>query len=164
VSHEELKREINKSRRNLWNAAEEKPDIAFRAVALSCFESFKGLPSKQQANEVQFAIIATLEALERDAKTKDRKHRGHKLQVAFELLNDPQWPRQIGELRDHALDLACDLQRPPSKKELKDQFDPPLLHHALGLVGATKFASLLKVAGLSWLKRGKRAWSLVPLR
>ena len=75
-SLEELKRKLNKSRSNLWNAALKKPDIAVQAVdaLLSCFQSFKGLPSnKQQADEVQFAIIATLEALERDDKLAARK-------------------------------------------------------------------------------------------
>ena len=151
-SREDQRRELAKSGRGLWNHDKKGPVIAFRAVdaLLSCFESFKGLPSnKQQADEVQFAIIATLEALERDTKTKGHKHRGHKLQLAFELLDDPQWPNQIGELRDHALDLAVDLQRPPSKKELKDQFDPP------ERVGPSEFSTLLKAAGLSWLKRGK---------
>ena len=34
-------------------------------------------------------------------------------------------PSQIGKLRHHAVTLACELQRPPTKKELKDRFDPP---------------------------------------
>jgi hypothetical protein len=93
-SLEDERRELNKSRRKLWNADKEKPDIAAQAVdaLLSCFESFKGLRSnEQQADEVKFAIIATLQALKRDVKNKSRK-----LQVAFEFLDDPQWPTQIG--------------------------------------------------------------------
>ena len=75
-SLEEQRCELAKSGRGLWDNDKQEPIIAFRAVdaLLSCFESFKGLPSnKQQADEVQFAIIATLEALERDDKLAARK-------------------------------------------------------------------------------------------
>jgi hypothetical protein len=77
------------------------------------------------------------------------------------LLNDPQWPSQIGELRDHLMDLAVELQRPPSKKELKDRFDQRL---PLYQVRPSEFSTLLKAAGLSWLKRGKRDPGPVSLR
>jgi hypothetical protein len=33
------------------------------------------------------------------------------LQLAFELLTDPQWPSQIGKLRHHAVMFAGELQR-----------------------------------------------------
>jgi hypothetical protein len=169
---EELKRELNRSGRNLWNvpkleqqpdiaATEQKPavaedkqregmDIAVHAVdaLLSCFESFKGLPSnKQQADEVQFAIIATLEVLERDAKNENSK-----LQLAFELLIDPQWPGQIEKLCHHALMLAVKLQRPPYKSELRADFE-------LGQriqIQPTNFATLLRRAGLGWLPKKSR--------
>src|SRR4029077_11986964 len=116
----------------------------------SCKESFKGLPSnKQQGKEVQWAIIATLEALKRDVENKDRK-----LQVAFEWLEGEGAQSQIVKLCDHAVYLAAELQRPPSKKELKDRFDstlPP--DHP---VHPSEFSKLLKAAALSWLKRGQR--------
>jgi hypothetical protein len=159
-SREEQRIELCKSRRGLWDAEKKMPVIAFHAVdaLLFCFESFKGRPSnKQQADQVQLAIIATLDALERDGSKR------RKLQVAFELLNDPQWQTRNENLRHHAVMLACELQRPPSKKELKARFDPPLskrpsplVDHQSGLVDPSEFSRRLKAAGLSWLKRGQR--------
>ena len=164
-SVEELKSELNKTRRNLWNAAKEKADIAFQAVdaLLTCsrdWQDFLALPESKQKKadvyramvNVQLAILTTLQALKRDVKTKRRK-----LQLAFERLDDPQWPRQIEKLRHHALMLAVDLQRPPSKKELKDRFDSTLPPQYP--VHPSEFSKLLKAAGLSWLKRGKRGKS-----
>jgi hypothetical protein len=166
---EELKRELNKSRRNLWNADKKKPDIAFQAVhaLLTCSrdcQDFLALPKSKHKKagvypvmiNAHLTILTTLQALKRDVKNESRK-----LQVAFEWLDDHQWPSQIEKLRHHALMLARDLQRPPSKKELKDRFDPRLPPYQ---VRASEFSTLLKAAGLSWLKRGKRGWSLVPLR
>jgi hypothetical protein len=175
---EELKRELNRSRRNLWNvpkleqqpATEQKPavaedkqreglDLAVHAVdaLLSCKESFKGLPSnKQQGKEVQWAIYATLEALKRDGT------KGRKLQVAYEWLTGEGSPSQIVKLRHLALMLAVKLQRPPSKKELKDRFDstlPP--DHP---IHESEFSKRLKEAGLSWLKRGQPDRLLESLR
>ena len=144
LSLEELKRDLGKAGRNLWNAAEQKPDIAFQAVEalLFCYGEFKGLPkNEQQKAQVHFAILATLEALERDAKTKARR-----LQLAFKLLTDNnQWQSQIGKLRDHLRTLAIELQRPPYKLELRKNFDPQQR------VQTSNFTTLLRVAGLGWL-------------
>jgi hypothetical protein len=147
---EELKRELKKHGRNLWDDARQEPDIAYQAAErlLYCFDWFKGLPSNEgQAAQVQIAIVATVQALKRDAKT-----RAPRLQVAFDLVTDPQWSGHIGKLLDHALMLACELQRPPTKKELKDQFDSTLPQQHP--VHSSEFSKLLKMAGLSWLKRG----------
>jgi hypothetical protein len=159
-SLEELKRELNRSGRNLWNAALKKPDIAVQAVdALrSCsrdWQDFAALPKRKQKRvdvyramiRTQLAILTTLEVLKRDVELG-----GRKLQLAFELLTEQGWPGKIGKLRHHAVTLAGELGCPPSKKELKDRFDSPLPHHP---VRPSEFSALLKVAGLSWLKRGK---------
>ena len=157
---EELKRELNKTRRNLWNADKEEPDIAVQAVdALLSWsqdwQDFIALSKSEQEPAMiyaQLAILTTLQALKRDVKNKSRK-----LQLAFELLEGEGRPSQIVKLHDHAVSLAAELQRPPSKKELKDRFDstlPP--DHP---VRPSEFSWLLKAAGLSWLKRGKRGWS-----
>jgi hypothetical protein len=145
-SLEEMRRELSKAGRGLWNAAQQKPDVAFQAVEglLNCWNWFKGLPSdEQQQAHAQFAISATLQALERDRQSK-----GRKLQLAFALLTDDQWPGEIDKLLGNAVMLACELQRPPSKKELKNRFDP------CGNMHAWRFTELLKHAGLAWLKRG----------
>jgi hypothetical protein len=157
---EELKRELNKTRRNLWNADKEELDIAVQAVdALLSWsqdwQDFIALSKSEQERAMiyaQLAILTTLQALKRDVKNKSRK-----LQLAFELLTGQGAQSQIVKLRDHAVSLAAELQRPPSKKELKDRFDstlPP--HHP---VRPSEFSKLLKAAGLSWLKRGKRGCS-----
>src|SRR5205823_5167425 len=111
-SPDELKRELSKAGRGLWNVAkvEQKPekgrpDIAFYAVdaLLHCFDWFKGLPSnEQQKDDVQFAIISTLNALERDAKTKARK-----LQLAFKLLTDVRLEKLRPRLFEQLLDHTC---------------------------------------------------------
>jgi hypothetical protein len=163
LSPEELKSELAKSGRGLWDNDKQKPVIAFQAVnaLLTCWrdwQDFTALPESEQEKadfyramvNVHLAILTTLEALKRDDKNESRK-----LQVAFALLNDPQWPTQIGELRYHARNLAVELQRPPYKKELKDRFEQPLPpHHSGRIVRPSEFSSRLKAAGLSWLKRG----------
>jgi hypothetical protein len=170
---EELKRELNKSGRGLWNVPEpeqkpavgedkqkERPDIAVQAVdaLLTCsrdWQDFTALPKSEQEKadlyrvmiNAHLAILTTLQALERDKKNESRK-----LQLAFELLTGQGTPSQIVKLCDHALTLASELQRPPSKKELKDRFDSTLPPQYP--VHPSEFSKLLKVAGLSWLKRG----------
>jgi hypothetical protein len=147
---EELKRELNRFGRGLWDKQREGLDLAVHAVdaLLSCKESFKGLPSnKQQGKEVQFAIFAALEALKRDVENK-----GRKLQVAFEWLEGKGSPSQIVKLHHHAVALAVKLERPPSKSELRADFK-------LGQriqIQPTNFATLLRRAGLGWLPKKSR--------
>ena len=128
------------------------PVIAFQAVEalLSCFELFKGLPSNEQQAKTRFS----LQLLRHWRLWSETPKTRAKLQVAFRLLNNPQWPTQIGELRHHAVMLAVELQRPPSKKELKEKFDSTLPEQYPVL--PSEFSRLLKAAGLSWLKRGQR--------
>lgn len=142
-SLEEIRRELCKAGRGLWNNVDQKLDIAFSAVEalLSCWENFRGLPSDEhQRSQVYFAISATLQALERDRNSK-----GRKLQLAFALLTDHQWPRQIEKLLDHARDLAVEFQRPPYKLELRKNFDPQQR------IQTSNFATLLRNAWLGWL-------------
>jgi len=163
-SLDELKRELARSGRGLWDNDNEKADIAFQAVdaLLTCsrdWQDFSALPkSKQKKADVyramvnaHLAILTTLQALERDTKTEAQKSRkSRKLQVAFKLLKDNQWPSQIEKLRHHALMLACELQRPPYKSELRQDFDPQQR------IQTTNFATLLRRAGLGWLPKKPR--------
>ena len=69
-----------------------------------------------------------------------------KLQIAFDLLQRDQWAQDIQKLWDCALDLANELQRPPTKGELRKRSNPS---------GTEKdFTPLLEHAGLLWLKKG----------
>ena len=86
------------------------------------------------------AISLTTEALSQEL--------GGKVQLAFELLQSDQWPQDIDKLQEHAMALATELQRPPTKAELRKRHDPS------GTLRASEFSPLLKRAGLSWLKRG----------
>jgi hypothetical protein len=182
---EELKRVLNKSGIGLWNVpkpeqqpedapTEQKPavgedkqkgkfDIAVQAVdaLLTCsrdWQDFLALPKSKQKKadlyramiNVQLTILSTLQALKRDVKTNRRK-----LQVAFGLLEGKGTPSKSVKLCDHAEYLAAELQRPPTKKELKDRFDSTLPPQYP--LESSEFSKVLKVAGLSWLKRGKRA-------
>jgi hypothetical protein len=70
-----------------------------------------------------------------------------KIEKAFDLLQRDQWPEDIKRLRVHAVDLAGDLQRPPTKIELRKRYDPK------ERMDPSQFAKLLKRAGLSWLRR-----------
>ena len=94
----------------------------------------------------QLAILTTLQALERDFKNES-----HKLELAFKLRTGQGAPSQIDKLYGHAVALAVELERPPTKKELKDRFDSKL-QHPVRPIGVFQ---TLKEAGLSWLKRGK---------
>jgi hypothetical protein len=147
-SHEELRRELSKNGRDLWDEAKGKPDLAYQAVQalLSCCENFRALPSNEgQRIEVHFAILTALQALERDVETRSRK-----LQLAFRLLTEKGWPSQVRELQHHALMLACELGRPPYKSELRKEFDPQ------ERIQTTNFATLLRRAGLGWLPKKTR--------
>ena len=147
---EDIRRELSKSGRGLWDPVEQKPGIAFQAVEslLSCYQ-FRGLPSdERQRATVHFTILTTLEAL--------RQKQGRKLQIAFNLLTDNQWPQTLDSLGDHAWLLANELQRPPSKRELKDRFDAPTATHDHGKIHPSEFSKLLKHAGLAWLNRGRK--------
>jgi len=147
-SLEELRRVLNKAGRNLWDVIRSRPDIAFTAVEelLECFEQFKALPPDEQWKvDARLAIMATLNALEQDTKAKTRK-----LQVAFKLRTGAKWLQPIDQLHEHTFSLSVALQRPPSKKELKEKFD----QHWEGFkIQSADFAKLLKRAGLAWLRR-----------
>jgi hypothetical protein len=73
---------------------------------------------------------------------------GEKLQMAFKLLQSDRWPQDIDKLQEQAIRLAINLQRPPTKAELRKRYDPR------DTLYESDFAVLLKHAGLSWLKRG----------
>ena len=83
------------------------------------------------------AISLTIEALSQGL--------GRKMQMAFELLKSDQWPQDIDKLQEHAMALATELQRPPTKAELRKR------HDSSGTLRESEFSPLLKHAGLSWL-------------
>ena len=145
-SLEDMRRELNKAGRRLWDSVEQKPALACRAVLglLSCRRQFKGVPWDEQPH---FAAATMLDAIETTLDVLQQNQAG-KLQLAFKLLSDnAQWPRTLDILRDDAWDLANELQRPPSKKELMNRFDPS------GKLEQSEFSKLLKHAGLAWLRR-----------
>lgn len=168
---EDLKRVLNQAGRNLWNvpepehqpdiaATEQKPavaedkqregmDIAVQAVDALLYWSQNWQDFSEQKNAMiyaQLAILTTLQALERDLKNKS-----HKLRLAFEMRTGVGTPSKNDKLYGHAVALAVELQRPPTKKELKDRFDSKLQHP----FDPSEFSKRLKETGLSWLKRGK---------
>ena len=59
------------------------------------------------------------------------------------------WLEEVTNLRFHALALANELQRPPTKEELRERYDPDERKDA------AQFSRLLKPAGLSWLPGAK---------
>jgi hypothetical protein len=149
-SLEELKRELCKAGRGLWNPDEQKPGVAFQAVEalLSCWQNFRGLPADDlQKAETQFAIARTLEALE--------KRQGKKLEMALTLLSDERSerlrPHLIEKLQETSRVLAAELQRPPYKAELRDRSVP--------WADRPQFARLLRDAGLTWLRTKPRGLS-----
>ena len=85
------------------------------------------------------AISLTIEALSQEL--------GGKMQMAFELLHSDQWPQDIDKLQEHAMTLAAELQRPPTKAELRKRYNPS------GRLRESEFSELLKHAGLAWLRR-----------
>ena len=67
----------------------------------------------------QDAISLTVEALS--------KGLGKKMQKAFDLLqDDSQWPQDIDKAARACHDLAAELQRPPTKAELRKRFIIPV--------------------------------------
>ena len=146
---EDLKRELNKSWRELWNTDKDKPDIAVQAVDALLYwsQNWQDFSDQERAMiYAQLAILTTLDALKRDLKNKS-----HKLQLAFKLLTGEGAASQIDKLYGHAVALAVELERPPTKKELKGRFDSKLPHP----FDPSEFSKRLKETGLSWLKRGK---------
>ena len=94
----------------------------------------------EQLIMAQDAISLAVEALS--------KGLGTKMQKAFDVLrDDSQWPQDIVKLQRYAVDLAADLQRPPTKAELRRRYDPDRR------IDPSKFAKLLRHAGLSWMRR-----------
>jgi hypothetical protein len=149
-SLEELRRELCKAGRGLWNPDEQKPGLAFQAAEalLSCWQNFRGLPADdQQKAETHFAITRTLEAL--------KKRQGKKLEMALTLLSDERSerlrPHLIEKLQETSTVLAAELQRPPYKAELRDRSVP--------WADRPQFARLLRDAGLTWLRTKPRALS-----
>jgi hypothetical protein len=154
-SLKDIKRELSKAGRSLWDPVEQRPGLAFRAVQalLSCQRQIKGVPWDELPH---FAVATMLDAIETTLEVLRQNQTG-KLQLAFKLLRDSkQWPQALDSLGDHAWLLANELQRPPSKKELKDRFDPPTPKHIDGLINKSEFSKLLKHAGLAWLNRGPK--------
>jgi hypothetical protein len=71
---------------------------------------------------------------------------GKKLKKAFDMLRDDrQWLEEVTNLRLNALALAGELQRPPTKGELRKRH---------GTLEEKDFTPLLEHAGLSWLEKG----------
>jgi hypothetical protein len=94
------------------------------------------------------AISLTFEALS--------KGLGGKMQKAFDRSHDKgQWPRDIEKLKWHAVALAWELQRPPTKAELRKSYNSTR-HHVDSALGESKFSPLLKHAGLRWLDKAQR--------
>ena len=96
----------------------------------------------------QDAIHLVVEALSKEF--------GRKLQKAFDLLKRDQWARDIPKLWACALDLANELQRPPTKGELRKRYKPTLKEK--------DFTPLLEHAGLSWLEKGPFKIPQLPVR
>jgi hypothetical protein len=149
-SLEELRRELCKAGRGLWNPDEQKPGVAFQAAEalLSCWQNFRGLPADdQQKAETHFAITRTLEAL--------KKRQGKKLEMALTLLSDERSerlrPHLIEKLQETSGVLAAELQRPPYKAELRDRSVP--------WADRPQFARLLRDSGLTWLRTKPRGLS-----
>jgi hypothetical protein len=154
---EDLKRVLNQAGRNLRNVPEpedkqrEGMDIAVKAVDALLYWSQNWQDFRHQEHAriyAQFAILTTLQALERDLKNNS-----HKLKLAYEMRTGVGTPSKNDKLYGHAAALAVELQRPPTKKELKDRFDSKLQHP----FDPSEFSKRLKETGLSWLKRGQRA-------
>jgi hypothetical protein len=176
ISHYDTQRELNKANRELWDKEKGEPSVAFKAAEqlLACHveelracqvevrtlhelnerpetETVMEQVSKmsEQLNRVSEQLIMAQDAISLVVEALS-KELGGKLQIAFDMLrDDSQWPRDIERLRWHATVLACDLQRPPSKKELKQRHDPDRR------IDPSPFAELLKSAGLSWLPRAR---------
>jgi hypothetical protein len=148
-SLEELRRLLSQAGRGLWDHAQQRPALAFRAVQalLSCERQFKGVPWGALPH---FAVATMLDAIETTLEVL-RQKQGRKLQIAFNLLTDNQWPQKLERLRTCATHLASELQRPPSKGELMKRFDPG------ERLEPSTFSRLLKDAGLAWLRREREA-------
>jgi hypothetical protein len=98
----------------------------------------------------QDAIVLVVEALSKDAQSREEggvSGPKGKLQIAFDLLRGGQWPEDVTNLQNHAWFLAGKLQRPPTKAELRERYDPRM--------DPAQFSRLLKPAGLSWLPGAK---------
>ena len=110
----------------------------------------------EQRLRAQGATVLVFEVLSKDLQHETPRHEQivrfwpkGKLQIAFDLWWDEQWPEDVTNLQKHAWYLAGKLQRPPTKKELRERYAP-------GTDPAdAQFSRLLKAAGLSWLPDAK---------
>ena len=177
TSRYDTRRELSKANRGLWDGEKDEPSAAFKAAEqlLACdVEKLQALRVEvRQLHELN-ERPKTETVMERLSIMGERLNRvseqvlgpqaaigllvevlskglGGKLQIAFDLLRDDgQWQEDISKLRDHALLLAGELQRPPTKRELRKRYNPS------GTLKESEFSQLLKHAGLSWLKPHSR--------
>jgi hypothetical protein len=168
ISLYDTQRELTKAGRGLWDREKHEPTIPFKAASqlLACHAEMRkfhekakqeGVPKskmgalREELDTLNEQLIMAHDAISLVIEVLS-KGLGKKMQIAFNLLrDDSQWPQDIERLRWHATVLACDLQRPPSKKELKQRHD---LHRR---IDPSAFAELLKSAALSWLPRARPA-------
>ena len=174
TSRHDLQRELSKANRGLWDREKDEPSVAFKAAEqlLACHvEELQALrvevrqphelnerPKIEAVMEQLFKVIELLDTVsDRLLRAQDAirlagealsKGLGKKMQKAFDLLrDDSQWPQDVTNLQIHAMVLAGELQRPPTKAELRKRYDPDRR------IDPSKFAKLLKHTGLSWLRR-----------
>jgi len=78
---------------------------------------------------------------------------GGKLQTVFNLLqDDTKWSHDIARLQEYAMTVASELQRPPTKAELREAINSKRSHSS-GTLNEKDFSPLLKHSGLSWLRK-----------
>jgi len=167
VSGYDARRELNKSGRELWDKEKDEPSLAFKAAEqlLACnVEKLEALhvevtplrelnesPATEMVMEqlsiVSEQLLSAQAAIGLVVEVLSKKFGGRKLQKAFELLQGGQLPQDVTKLRFDALALAGELQRPPTKRELRERYDPGM--------DPSQFAKLLRHAGLSWLPGAK---------
>ena len=132
-----------------------KPEVDTLREQLSSARKQLDRVEEQLATEI-YELIRTRDAISLTFEAFS-KGLGGKMQKAFDMLlhDKGQWPQDIEKLKWHAVALAWELQRPPTKAELRKSYNS-LGHHANGDLEESKFSPLLKRAGFSWLKKAQR--------
>jgi hypothetical protein len=100
---------------------------------------------KELLETVSYQLMRAQAAIGLVVEVLSEEHGGIKLKKAFDLAQGDQLPQEIQKLWDCTMFLAATLQRPPTKKELRNHYDPD------ERMDPAQFSRLLKPAGLSWL-------------